>query len=543
MDVGETWQTSAASVAAAPRAFSVDRFVSQTSLLTGISAVAVIAVGAAAKLPEAILPIGTDTGMYATYARQILQGGRPYLDFYDVHPPLTYYYWVLVQALAGTDWSRTCLGSWGTLAPQPCISVLAQVLDLALTCVAGWLAYAIARRLELRPLVGVIAALLVAWFANASMISMEGSTPTKLTLVPSTLAVYAYLRVERRGRLGWAIVSGAAGMLAGFAKQPGLLTLLALLAFSLPGLLRGDGTARRTLAGGGLGVFIVLVPTLTYIGAIGSLGGFLDQAWRYNAERFINGYWQTPAGLFSPATRIDRVATEAAGVLFVSALLGGVSLWFGPASRRQRLLLVWGAFSLVAIAGFREFAQIVPSLALLAALAFDRLWQAAGRDGLGLGRPAAGRLALLTLFGAIFVLSSNFQVIELRRAILERGPNGKPTDPEQIASYLRESAPPGPIFVWGNAGQIYALSGRQPATRFVNADFTNTTSPRPALSRAQLIDDLRSHPASVIVVDPHADEPGLTLHDFPALAQVMDACYERVPRLPPNWGIFVNHCR
>ena len=103
MDVGETWQTSAASVAAAPRPFSVDRFVSQTSLLTGISAVAVIAVGAAAKLPEAILPIGTDTGMYATYARQMLQGGRPYLDFYDVHPPLTYYYWVLVQALAGTD--------------------------------------------------------------------------------------------------------------------------------------------------------------------------------------------------------------------------------------------------------------------------------------------------------------------------------------------------------------------------------------------------------------------------------------------------------
>ena len=511
-----------------------------------LAAVIVLGMAAVAKLPEAILPIGTDTGMFATYGRMILQGARPYVDFYDVHPPLTYYYWALVQAITGTDWSRTCAGSWGTFAPQPCISLLAHTFDLLLSCAAAALAYAIARLLGLRPLVGVVAAVLVAWFANVSMISMEGSTPTKLTLVPSTFAVYAYLRARPTGHLGWGVATGAAGLLAGLAKQPGLLTLITLVAYSLPLLIgRTQARARRLLGGMALGAILGLLPIAAYLAWIGSLGGFIDEAWRYNAERFLIGYWQTPAGLASPATRIDRVATEAGGLLFVGALLGGLALLFSPPRgdqgqvSNQRLLLVWGALSLIAIAGFREFAQVVPALALLAAVAFDRLWQAARENGLGLGRPLAGRLGLLALIGTIFVLSSSFQLVEWRRALYERGPAGAPSDPEQIAAYLRQDAPRGPLFAWGNAGQIYALSGRQPATRFVIAEFTNTTSPRPALSRDELIADLEAHPAAVIVVDPHADEPGLQLSDFPALSQVLQGCYAKVPRLPANWGVFV----
>ena len=161
---------------------------------TALAVLIVLLVGLAAKLPEAVLPIGTDTGMYATYGRMILQGARPYVDFYDVHPPLTYYYWAAIQAAVGTDWSRACLGSWGTLAPQPCISLVAHALDLGLSLVAALLVYAIARSVGLGRGVGLLAGVLVAWFANAAMLSMEGSNPTKLTLVPSTLAVYAYVR-------------------------------------------------------------------------------------------------------------------------------------------------------------------------------------------------------------------------------------------------------------------------------------------------------------------------------------------------------------
>ncbi|HLZ30174.1 MAG TPA: hypothetical protein VKV73_22860 [Chloroflexota bacterium] len=506
-----------------------------------------VGVGALAKLPETVLPIGTDTGMYATYARLILHGGRPYVDFYDVHPPLTYYYWAVVEALAGTDWSRTCVGSWGgLLAPQPCISLLAHGLDLGLTCLAALLAYAIARRSGERPLVGLLASLFVVWFADVSMISMEGSNPTKLTLVPATLAVYAFMRARGGHAVswGWAILSGGAGVLAGLAKQPGLLTLIALVAYVSPGLFRGGPVAARArqlclgLAIGAAGMLAVTGLGLWWIGA---LQGFLDEAWVYNAERFLIGYWQTPAGLASPQTRLDRVATGAAGLLFLGALIGGLALAFGPPRPRQRLLLVWAGFSLVAVGGFREFAQVIPSLALLAALGIGRVWTAAGRDGLGLGRPIAGRLALVALLGSVFVLSTGFQVIEMRRAIFERGPGARPADPELIATYLRQVAPPGPLFVWGNAGQVYALSGRQPATRFIIAEFTNTSSPRPDRSRDEAMRDMQANPPAVVVVDPHTDESGLQLSGFPRLAQLLAACYQKVaPGADvPNWGVFV----
>ena len=508
---------------------------------TALAVLLVVAVGAAAKLPETLLPIGSDTGMFATYARMILDGARPYVNFFDVHPPLTYYYWTFVEAIAGTDWSRSCIGSWGVLAPQPCVSLFAHALDLGLTCLAAFLVYAIARRLGQPAFVGLLAAVFVAWFTDESMISMEGSNPTKLTLVPSTLAMYAFIRAldANAGGRWWAVLAGGAGMLAGLAKQPGLITLVALFTYTFTGSLRG---ARQTLCLGlGTGAGAVLAAVCLYLWRIGSLAGFVDEAWLYNVQRFLIGYWQTPAGLTSPATRIDHVATESAGLLFVGALVGGLALWLGPTRPPQRVLLVWGLFSLVAIAGFREFAQVVPSLALLAAIGISRLWYAASTDGLGLGRPLAGRIALVALLGTIFVLSSGFQIIELRRAQFERGPRGTPSDPDLIATYLRTSAPAGPIFVWGNAGQIYALSGREPASRFVIAEFTNATSPRPALSRAEVIDDVRARPPAAVVLAPHSDDPDLTLSGFPAFEQLLAACYRQVSpgASVPAWKIYV----
>jgi hypothetical protein len=508
--------------------------------LTVLSIVAVAAVGVFAKLPETILPIATDTGMFATFARLMLHGGRPYVEFADIHPPLGYAYWMLVEVLAGSDWSRTCLGAWGSnLAPQPCISLVAHALDLALTFVTAGLTYAIARRLGLRPLFGVAAALFVVWFANESMISMEGSTPTKLTLVPSTLAIYAFLRALPDGSRTWAITAGIAAMAAVMAKQPGLVTTVTLVVYLLPGLVRGGRSQRRLLLGLVLGGLVVLVPTLVLLGIAGSLQGFWNEPWVYNIQRFVSGYWQTPAGLTSPATRIDRVIGQSGGMLFLGALIGGLALTFGPSHGHQRLLLVWGVCNLVAIAGFREFAQVVPSLALLAALGLGRLWDAARRDGLGLGRPLAGRLALIAVFAMVFLLTSSFQLTELRRAQFERGAGARPSDPELIATYLQQVAPPGPIFTWGNEAQIYALSGRDPASRFLITEFPRLGSPWSAISRQQLLDDLRAHPPAVIVVDPHAaEEPEINLNGFPQLQHLLDTCYARVPRMPAGWGVY-----
>jgi hypothetical protein len=315
--------------------------------------------------------------------------------------------------------------------------------------------------------------------------------------------------------------------------------LIAMLIYLAPGVVRGRAPERTILGGLVLGGVVVLVPTVVYLAAIGSLQGSWSQPWVYNLQRLVGGYWQTPAGLTSPATRVDRVVAQSAGLLFVGALLGGMALAFGRGRGHQRLLLVWGVCNLAAIAGFREFAQVVPALALLAALGIGRLWDAAARDGLGLERPVAGRIALVVVFGAILALTSSFQLTELRRAAFERGPSGRPADPELIAAYLRQSAPPGPILTWGNEAQIYALSGRDPATRFLITEFPRLGSPWSSASRVQLLEDLRAKPPAAIVIDPHAaDEPEIRVSSFPELQQLVERCYSRVPQMPPQWEVY-----
>jgi hypothetical protein len=116
---------------------------------------------ALAKLPEAVLPIGSDTGMFATYGRLALGGAAPYV-------------------LGGTDWVRTI--------------AVAHAMNGALSVGGALFACAIARRLGSSMGVAALAGVLIVSFANLSMLSQEGRNPAKLALLPSTIAGWAYVR-------------------------------------------------------------------------------------------------------------------------------------------------------------------------------------------------------------------------------------------------------------------------------------------------------------------------------------------------------------
>src|SRR3981081_1357152 len=93
----------------------------------GALSVVCLVLGAVLKYPEAIESPASDTGMYATYGAMLLQGARPYLDFWDLHPPLVYLYWALVQGITGPDWLRTC-ASIASLTPPSCMGLVAHAL-------------------------------------------------------------------------------------------------------------------------------------------------------------------------------------------------------------------------------------------------------------------------------------------------------------------------------------------------------------------------------------------------------------------------------
>jgi hypothetical protein len=518
---------------------------------------ALLVVGLIARLPELVQPIATDQGLFATYAQLMLAGGPPYVAFWDVHPPLAFLYWMLVQSppLGGADWSQLC-GTLPGFRPLPCVGQVAGWLDLAATLVCGVLTYLAARAAggvadaaEAAPGcptgrgVGWLAALQVVYFANLAMLSVGGSVPSKLTLVPSVLALWAYLRARRSDGRGWPPLAGAAGVVAVLAKQPALLTLVALGTAAAWEATRSPAAVRR-LRGLVAGVVGTAALALAWLAAAGGLGGFLDQAWGYNLARVVAGNWHAAAeGLTAPSVfRLDGVVRDALALPVVGALAGALAILARPAGAVPsgwRVVLWWALVNLVAVVGFREFVQVVPGLALLSAFGLERLWRAADRDGLGLGRPLAGKVVLVALFGTILALSSGFEVGQYRRAWFERGPAGGPAPAEVVAAALRR-LPPGPLFVWGNAGEVYPLSGRRPATRYLNAEAVRLGAPGHEAARARLVAELERTPAAAIVLAPPLDEPELRLAAFPELAQRLAACYRAVPLDLPggDWALY-----
>ena len=501
-------------------------------LAWGALSVVCLVLGATLKYPEAIESPASDTGIFATYGAMLLKGGRPYVDFWDVHTPLVYLYWALVQGTTGPDWLRTCT-SIESLTPPSCMGLVAHGLDLLLSVLTAVVIGGMALRSGGSARVAALAAVLVVGFADQVMLSREGSNPSKLSLLPSCMAVWAYLGHPESGG-GWrgALGAGVAAAIAGLAKQPAFLTLAALVGYAA---WRRD---RMGLVGLLIGSSATLGVPCGALAAVGSFDGFIAQAWVYNVERALAGYFVHPVQ--APVIGVARVLEESAGTLVVFAVVGGVRIARMPRHTGQRVLVWWALVNLVAVTAFREFEYIVPSFAILGAFGLDYLWRQVG--GVGPLNGALGRCALLAVCAAGLVLTTSFQRVQFGRAQFERGPRAGLSVTEKIGQIVQTAFPPGPMFVYGNGAEMYLLSGRVPATAHINAEALRTTAPGADLTRADLIATLRGNPPPVIVLAPHSDEPELSLAEYPAMRAFLNDCYIPDPAtvgLDPNWTILV----
>jgi hypothetical protein len=427
-------------------------------------------------------------------------------------------YWASVQALTGTDWLRTCFAI-DALAPQSCTGLAAHVVDLLLSVASALVVAAIARRCGGSRATAAVAALLVVGFADQTLLSQEGSNPSKLTLLPSSLAIWAYLGSLADDR-PWrhALLAGAAAAVAGLAKQPALLTLVALAGHAA---WRRDSTR---LIGLLIGTATTLAVAGVALAAAGSFDGFVAEAWVYNVERVLLGYFVHPAK--PPVIGLDRVLAESAGALAAVGLVGAGIIARTKPTTAQRVVLWWALVNVIAVTAFREFVYVVPSVAVVAALGLERFWRWPGLDR------ALGRGLLLAACIGCVVLTTSFQRVQLARARFERGSGSALAPTEQLGWVFRRDLPPGPLFVYGNGAELYVLAARPPATPHLNAEALRSTAPGADSTRAALVGALSSNPPAVIVLAPHSDEAELTLAEYPALRAFLQECYIQQPTRP-----------
>ncbi|HWA57045.1 MAG TPA: glycosyltransferase family 39 protein [Gemmatimonadales bacterium] len=402
------------------------------------------------RLPALLSPKALDDEqVYAVVAREMLHGGKPYLDAVERKPPLLFVLYEQILRFGGEH----------PLA----IHVVTVLWTLATMAVL----YLIARRLFSRT-AGYWAAFLYALFtawADYRSLALNGE------LLMNLPAMAAVAIAFHRGRSRWRpelLAAGALVTLAFLLKQPSGIVIAALGAY----LLTPDYRRERQLAPG----HSLLHGALLTIGFTGAF--LIAGAWLWT-EGILNEaiYWTVldhgvPLG---PTTwPFWRGALIRGSFFLVSALplwLGALEsvhprlrargIWVGRRAEYWGLLFLLGGSAIgVSASGqflYHYFLQLVPVLALLAAPVFAQWWEAeAPRGGVLPGR--ATLTPWLALVAIVFLVVNAIGV-------------AKHDTPGAAASYVRaHSGANDRLFVWGQGDRFtgfYLDADRRPASRYI----------------------------------------------------------------------------
>lgn len=334
----------------------------------------------------------------------------------------------------------------------------------------------------------------------------------------------AFLLMMRRRWL-W---SGLLMVVAGAFKQVAAAELLLLPV----GLVLLEPKDTRFGAGlrFGAGILIGLAAGAAALAVTGSLAGF----WRWTIETLV-GYAQSNLTIASIASR--------AGGSIVPFVVSSIVLWVAAAVTivrwrnlwpAERLALAWFVLSaLGSVAGghwsWHYFIQVMPPLALLAALTVDRALQT----------PMRAWVATAVLAGVV-VPGVYWAVFDYQADPLTYDWSPPIAQHQQVADYIRTHTSAGQsVFVWGDWPALYVESDRMMAGRFPGflRGFARTsglppnnwdTAPDvwPALQS-----DLAKNPPALIVDTAAAgwsDFAGYPMSDFPVLAQLVSSDYHQV---------------
>lgn len=401
-----------------------------------------------------------DEAIHTAAARVILDGGVLYRDAIDQRTPLSYYAVAGIFALFGENnlWAVRCVIALLVAATGGLLFVAGRALRNSAAGVAAGALFVLLGTAVLFQ--GDANAANTEWFV-AFFTSAGAATFLGGGAAPDT----------RRLFLAGALFAGAF-----LSKQPALLDAAApVIALAHAAWLRGE-PARRTaarIAAFAAGWLLPVALVAGYLALRGALSDAVFYTWTYNLS------------YYGPETTADNRAVAA---LLPFRILGASQPW---------LLGLW-ALGMLAV--WHRLAQRHPApteqaanagLLLVAVWTFTGLAGAAssGRDfqhytiqflapfclGAGLALATLGswlrrgsrwqRAAAALLLGLV--------TYDAGRGVLAARDRTLPEDPSlRVSTYIREhSGPEDRVFVWGYHPDIYLLSQRRPASRFLYASF------------------------------------------------------------------------
>jgi 4-amino-4-deoxy-L-arabinose transferase-like glycosyltransferase len=473
------------------------------------------------------------------------RGGVVGRDTWDNKPPGVYYLYAAVLHFA-PDYSVACSipvpFSRVSSHQLPCAQIDLAVFEIGYAIGLSVCIWWVARRL-FGTSVAIMAALLCAVFSSMLQIIGGGGIADLYVLLPSVVAYGAAAEYARTSRARYLIAAGALGAAAGLFKQTGFILLAGIGLWVVVFETRrvGVGGWRASLRSAGavaLGAATVLALTTALLARSGALGDELNQAFFFNLF-YVGRAANTNDFLPQLLSQTWTVFSGSQSGLWLTGFVGVWLLARNWRNWRISLLCVWlGASILTIVAGGSQvhvnyYLALVPPLAILGGYASVSLWS----HGSTLQRTAVVAVGMFLL-----AYSHQLQDHQYGNAWYSRIASNAHSTEEFVAGAIGSGA--GSLFVWGNGPQVYALSGRVPASRYLHTlgisyDYALHDQLDP--NRTELMATLRESPPQVIAVDSPWLRRAKTL-DFPELRAFIGRNYE-LANAPDNpifdgWQIY-----
>jgi len=440
------------------------------------------------RLPALRLLLDRDEGEFATLAWLWRAGrGVPYRDWLEQKPPLTLLPHALAQACFSGD---PVLGlRWISLlwSVATVVALFGLVLALGRAGRLGGRLRLAPRRLAVAAGLGALVAAVLANHVRTQALAANTETWQTLPLL-GALAVFFLPSPDSAGPRRW-LLGGVLLGLGSLFKQP----LLAGVLF-LPWAAYDprQGLWKPTLWTS-LGAALPWALATACFAVQGAQWDFLNCTLAYNqgyVAQGQSGAWLRLLGL------ARGLGPSLAGVLGL-AVLGWRAL--GRDGAPRRMVAAWLAMGLAALAASGRYYPhyallLLAPLALLAGFGLVDLWSPWP------GRRVPG--AALALRGVLLALAVGSYFVEDAGLWLKTNPADATlyvyhvrtfaTAPDAAAEVQRLCPPQQRLFIWGDEAELYFLSRREPATRFLFLyPFTGEAPPWPG-GDEQLLGGLRS---------------------------------------------------
>ena len=481
-----------------------------------LAALGIILLTIAIRLPSLVHPQPIDSeAMYSVVANEIVDGGRPYVDAVERKPPLLFWTYAAVFKVAGKF-------NWKAL----------HIVALAWTLGAMAGLYLIGSELFDRK-TGLIAALFYGVFQSWwtwKTVAFDGEILMNLPIIWAWAIAFRRSSSRLRPEL---LLAGALLGAAFLLKQPAAIAAIPLGIYLLLPSYRDSRSLTPTNS--------ILQATMLTAGFVAVVGLVTIVIWKQGilTEAF---YW-TIADHDIPHVFWER------GILLTLAFIGSClplvvgsimacrdqsAIWAGRRAERTALFGLLVASTLGVAAGARfyphYYVQLIPSLVLLAAPYYGRLWSRTIEPPHWLLRPSVtyAWLALIVIVLSIV----HWTGLASRRA------------PSEAGQYLSTHSAPGDrIFVWGQTSKMYLEAQRRPASRYITTFpltgyiFGGSVPGFDTRSRVlpgawnTLERDFARHPPTYII-DVQSDTRTLQypVKNFPILTKLLKERYQPVAR-------------